>query len=42
MTFQKITVFLSALCLLSGLGGCGMKQADENTSSLWEIGRAHV
>ena len=40
MTFRKITVFLSALCLLSGLGGCGIKQADENTSSLWVVTEA--
>ena len=37
MTFRKITVFLLVLCLLSGLDGCGMKQADENTSSLWVV-----
>ena len=37
MTFRKITVLLLVLCLLSGLGGCGIKQADENTSSLWVV-----
>ena len=40
MTFRKITVFLLVLCLLSGLDGCGMKQADENTSSLWVVTEA--
>ena len=40
MTFRKITVLLLVLCLLSGLGGCGIKQADENTSSLWVVTEA--
>ena len=40
MTFRKITVLLLVLCLLSGLGGCGIKQAGENTSSLWVVTEA--
>ena len=40
MTFRKITVFLLVLCLLSGLDSCGMKQTDENTSSLWVVTEA--